>query len=194
MKNLNWSKMNNLIPAIIQDFATSKVLMLGYMNQAALDKTLETKKVTFFSRSKDRLWTKGETSGNFLEFVSAQPDCDNDAILIKAKPVGPTCHTGTESCFSNQDFNLADLYALIKKRKAEMPEGSYTTSLFAAGPDRICTKIAEESGEVIKAATKETKQRLVEESVDLIYHLMVLMAEQGISMAEINHEIHQRHQ
>ncbi len=193
--NPNFQK-SELLPAIIQDFETKEILMLGYMNKEAFEKTLMEKRVTFFSRSKNRLWTKGENSGNFLNLISFQIDCDEDTILIQAKPEGPTCHTGKRSCFGKQekgkrkkekvdlDF-LNELFELIKERKEKMPEGSYTTSLFEDGLNKICEKIEEESLEVIKAAKFETKERLAEESADLLYHLMVCLIKKGVDFEEI---------
>ncbi|KKP38837.1 MAG: phosphoribosyl-AMP cyclohydrolase/phosphoribosyl-ATP pyrophosphatase, phosphoribosyl-ATP pyrophosphohydrolase / phosphoribosyl-AMP cyclohydrolase [Candidatus Peregrinibacteria bacterium GW2011_GWF2_33_10] len=203
--NPNFQK-SELLPAIIQDFETKEILMLGYMNKEAFEKTLKEKRVTFFSRSKNRLWTKGETSGNFLDLISFQIDCDEDTILIQVKPNGPTCHSGSGSCFGETKIPafagmtkksagmtgkevkmtfLKELFDLIKERKERMPEGSYTTSLFQEGIYKICTKVSEESGEVIKAATKETKERLAEESADLLYHLMVLLVEKNVDFEEV---------
>lgn len=184
-----------LIPAIIQDFQTKEILMLGFMNSEAFEKTLKEKRVTFFSRSKNRLWTKGETSNNFLDLIDFEVDCDQDTILIQAKPCGPTCHTGEYSCFKTRTENrelrvknlefIRELFELIKNRKGKMPEGSYTTSLFKEGLNKICVKVAEESGEVIKAATKESNERLAEESADLIFHLMVLLVERGVAFESL---------
>lgn len=197
LKQVDWKKMNNLIPAIIQDANGLRVLMLGYMNEESLKKTLEDGKVWFYSRSRQRLWQKGEKSGNFLKVESIFLDCDGDALLITVRPAGPVCHTGEKDCFGIGEkwFNIeafAALFSLIEKRKELMPEGSYTTSLFKEGMNKICTKIGEESGEVIKAATKETKGRLVSESVDLMYHLFVACVERDIKMEEIISEIMKR--
>jgi len=194
MNNLNFKKQNGLIPAIIQDAETQQVLMLGYMNEGSLKKTINTKKVWLFSRSKNRLWMKGEESGNILNIISIASDCDNDTLLIQAKPDGPTCHTNKTSCFGNQNsINvLLELFQVIKKCKSRMPKNSYTTSLFEGGVDKICDKVEEESLEVIQAATKETKQRLIEESCDLIYHLLVLLANQNIGLNEIFEELKKR--
>ncbi len=186
-----------LIPTIIQDEKNLRVLMLGYMNKEALEKTLKDRKVWFYSRSKRRLWQKGETSGNFLLVRDIYFDCDKDALLILVKPTGPACHTGKEDCFGigNGRFGpeaFAALFDLIVERKKLMPGNSYTTSLFKEGLNKICAKIGEESGEVIKAATKETRECLVSESVDLIYHLFVLLADKGISLEEIRKEIVRR--
>lgn len=197
LKLVDWKKMNNLIPAIVQDEDGLRVLMLGYMNEESLKKTLEDGKVWFFSRSKKRLWMKGETSGNFLTVKNIYLDCDQDTLLITVNPEGTVCHTGEKDCFGIGEkwFGLeafSALFDLIEKRKNLMPEGSYTTSLFKEGLNKICAKIGEESGEVIKAATKETKQRLVSESVDLMYHLFAACVERGVGMEEIVKEITKR--
>jgi len=185
-------KSNGLIPAIIQDVDTRQVLMLGYMNKAALAKTRKDKRVTFYSRSKKRLWQKGESSGNYLTLISITKDCDNDTFLIMAKPRGPTCHTGATNCFKTTDFTIQDLFRLIQMRKLTMPKNSYTTSLLTAGTPSILAKISEESSEVIQAATKETRQRLIEESCDLIYHLLVLLSDQNINLKEVDKELKKR--
>ena len=197
LKQVNWKKMNDLIPAIIQDASGLRVLMLGYMNEESLKRTLEDKKVWFYSRSKQRLWQKGEKSGNFLKVESIFLDCDGDTLLITVRPTGPVCHTGERDCFGIGKgwFGLEAfeaLFSLIEKRKELMPEGSYTTSLFKEGMNKICTKIGEESGEVIKAATKETKGRLVSESVDLMYHLFVACVEKGVKVEELIEEMRKR--
>jgi len=199
MKNLinkiDWKKVNNLIPAIIQDVANNEVLMLGFMNQVALEKTLELKKVHFYSRTKKRLWMKGESSHNYLNLVDIKLDCDADTLLIKVNPISPTCHNGVYSCFGDNKSSitvLSDLFKLIQNRKQKMPSNSYTTSLFSEGVNQICAKIEEESLEVIQAAKKETKQRLIEESSDLLYHLFVLLADQSIELTEICDELIRR--
>lgn len=194
IKNINWKKINGLVPAIIQDAKTGRILMLGYMNEAALKKTIKTKKVWFFSRTKNRLWQKGEKSGNFLKCLNIRPDCDLDALLISAIPSGPTCHAGTESCFGENVTGgvLDELYSVIQSRFINMPKKSYTTFLFKKGVDKICAKIAEESGEVIKSAQKETKKRLTEESVDLLYHLFVLLVSKQIDMKDVLNEVLKR--
>lgn len=194
---INFKKMNGLVPAIIQDECTSKVLMLGYMNEEALAKTLETGKVTFFSRSKNRLWTKGEESGNFLNLVSITPDCDNDTLLIKVHPEGPVCHTGKDTCWgeSNEgDFAfLKYLQEFIQKRFKEMPEGSYTTSLFKEGINRIAQKVGEETIETIIEAINSNKEGFIYEASDLIYHLIVLLTAQGLTLDDIGKELKRRH-
>ena len=198
MKNLiqkiDWQKVNGLIPAIVQDAETNTVLMLGYMNKESLEKTQKSKQVYFFSRTKKRLWLKGETSGNYLDLVNIKIDCDADTLLIKAIPKGPTCHKGQTSCFGDGLLTsvLTELYSLILNRKSEMPQNSYTASLFSDGLDKICQKIEEEALEVIQAAKQETKQRLVEESSDLIYHLLVLLAEKGVNLSQVFGELEKR--
>lgn len=200
---LNFKKLNGLIPAIIEDSNTNQVLMLGFMNREALQKTFKDKKVTFYSRTKKRLWQKGEESKNFLMVKSVLSDCDNDTLLIKADPAGPTCHTGNYSCFSNKSTFLTkkqksslniliDLFKVIKSRKKSDPKKSYTAFLFKKGLNKINNKIGEESREVIKAAKKETKQRLIEESSDLLYHLFVLLALKEIELKDIAEELSKR--
>ena len=191
---IDWRKGGGLVPAIIQDAGTRTVLMLGYMNKAALAKTLKTKKVWFYSRSKKRLWMKGEFSRNILNFVSAAIDCDGDALLVKANPAGPTCHTGDYSCFGEKKAAdvFSELVAVIEERRRKMPAGSYTTSLFKGGVNKIAAKVREEALEVVQAAKKETKKRLTEETVDLLYHLLVLLAEKKITFAKIRKEVKKR--
>ena len=194
---LDFEKMGGLIPAIIQDSCTGKVLMLGFMNEEALAKTEEIGKVTFYSRTKNRLWTKGETSGNFLNVVSIVADCDNDTLLIKVKPVGPVCHTGSDTCFgeTNQTdlFFLSYLQDFIDKRKAEMPEGSYTTSLFKKGVNRMAQKVGEEAVETVIEATNGTDEGFLYEASDLIYHLIVLLTSKGHRIEELAQELKKRH-
>jgi phosphoribosyl-ATP pyrophosphohydrolase/phosphoribosyl-AMP cyclohydrolase len=191
---LDWKKGNGLIPAIVQDTETGIVLMLGYMNEESLAKTLDTKKVWFYSRSKGRLWMKGETSGNTLALVDIKADCDRDTLLVKAIPHGPTCHTGAKSCFEEDQPStvLGELYGVLTERKQKLPQGSYTTTLFTEGLDKICAKVDEESGEVIEAAKKESKKRVIDESVDLLYHLFVLLVEREVSLAELFGEVRRR--
>jgi phosphoribosyl-ATP pyrophosphohydrolase/phosphoribosyl-AMP cyclohydrolase len=192
---LNFKKMNGLIPAIIQDSATMQVLMLGFMNEEAFKKTIETGKVTFWSRGKGRLWQKGEKSGNYLEVVSIKKDCDNDTLLILARPNGSTCHKGKYSCFGEENVSvtfLNRLFELIKDRKSKMPKKSYTSSLFKKGIDEIVKKLGEESVEVIIAAKGGRKKRLIEESSDLLYHLLVLLAEKNIGLNEVIKELVRR--
>ena len=191
---IDWKKGKGLVPAIVQDVDTRAVLMLGYMNSASYAKTLKTKQVWFYSRSKKRLWMKGEFSRNILQFVSASVDCDNDALLVKARPTGPTCHTGDYSCFGERKATdiFSALAAVIAERKKKMPAGSYTASLFRGGVKKITAKVREEALEVVKAAKRESKKRLTEESVDLLYHLLVLLAQKGISLDDVGKEIKKR--
>ena len=181
--------MKKLIPAIIQDYVSGRVLMLGYMNQAAYKKTLTTKRVTFWSRSRKCLWVKGETSGNKLLLKKLIFDCDQDAVLCLVKPTGPTCHTKTTSCFSTI---LEQLEATLKDRQKSMPKNSYSASLFKQGENRINAKITEEAAEVVKAATSETKQRLIEETADLWFHSLVLCTYKNVSLKEIEAELTKR--
>lgn len=195
--DLNFEKTGGLIPAIIQDYETNKVLMLGYMNQQALDKTHETGKVTFFSRTKQRLWTKGEESGNFLNVISIKDDCDHDTLLIKVKPVGPVCHTGADTCFEEKNKEdilfLKHLQQFIEKRHQEMPEGSYTTSLFQSGINRMAQKVGEEAIETVIEACNGTDDRLIYESADMLYHLIVLLTSKGLSIEDLARELKKRH-
>lgn len=195
--NLDFEKTGGLIPAIIQDNETNKVLMLGYMNQQALDKTHETGKVTFFSRTKQRLWTKGEESGNFLNVISIKDDCDHDTLLIKVKPVGPVCHTGADTCFEEKNKEdilfLKHLQQFIEKRHQEMPEGSYTTSLFQSGLNRMAQKVGEEAIETVIEACNGTDDRLIYESADMLYHLIVLLTSKGLSIEDLARELKKRH-
>jgi len=186
-----------LIPAIIQDAVTSKVLMLGYMNEEAYNKTLEMKQVTFFSRSKQRLWTKGEESGNFLNLVSVALDCDGDTLLIKANPVGPVCHTGNDTCWNEKNeadiMFLKHLQDFIDERYKQMPEGSYTTSLFKKGVNRMAQKVGEEAVETVIEATNGTDEGFLYEASDLIYHLTVLLTSKGYRMEDLAKELKKRH-
>lgn len=194
---LDFEKVDGLIPAIIQDNETNKVLMLGYMNEEALKKTQETGKVTFFSRTKQRLWTKGEESGNFLNVVSIKDDCDHDTLLIKVNPVGPVCHTGTDTCFDETNKEdilfLKYLQHFIEKRYKEMPEGSYTTSLFQSGINRMAQKVGEEALESVIEACNGTDDRLIYESADMLYHLIVLLTSKGLSIEDLARELQKRH-
>ena len=180
---LDFEKMGGLIPAIVQDNNTNKVLMLGFMNEEAYEETKETGKVTFFSRTKNRLWMKGETSGNTLQVVSMMVDCDNDTILIKANPAGPVCHTGADTCFGEKNVEdimfLKYLQDFIEQRRQEMPEGSYTTSLFLKGVNRMAQKVGEEAVETVIEATNGTEDGFIYEASDLIYHLIVLLTSQA---------------
>ncbi|WP_439147110.1 bifunctional phosphoribosyl-AMP cyclohydrolase/phosphoribosyl-ATP diphosphatase HisIE [Vibrio sp.] len=198
-ERINWEKVGGLVPAIVQDYQSSQVLMMGYMNPAALEKTGETGQVTFFSRTKERLWTKGETSGNVLQLQNIALDCDNDTLLVKVNPIGPTCHTGTTTCWDgdkqqeSQMVWLHQLEQLLAARKDADPESSYTASLYARGTKRISQKVGEEGVEVALAATSGDKAELVCESADLIYHLMVLLQDQGLSMNDVVSKLKERH-
>lgn len=195
--NIDFNKQGGLVPAIIQDALTSKVLMLGYMNEDALKQTQETGKVTFFSRSKNRLWVKGEESGNFLNLVSIANDCDEDTLLIKVNPVGPVCHTGADTCWKEQNQEdimfLKYLQDFIDKRHAEMPEGSYTTSLFNKGINRMAQKVGEEAVETVIEATNGTEEGFLYESSDLIFHLIVLLTSKGYRLEDLARELKKRH-
>ncbi len=194
---MDFTKMGGLIPAIIQDEQTMKVLMLGFMNEEAYAKTLEIGKVTFFSRTKNRLWTKGEESGNFLLVRSISEDCDQDTLLIKVNPVGPVCHTGADTCFDeiNEEpiLFLKYLQAFIDRRRNEMPEGSYTTSLFKKGVNRMAQKVGEEAVETVIEATNGTNEGFVYEASDLIYHLIVLLSSKGFTLQDLATELKKRH-
>ncbi len=196
IKQVDWNKLKGLIPAIVQDGSTGRVLMLGFMNEEALEKTLETRRVTFWSRSRKCLWTKGETSGNYLELEQIRQDCDNDTLLVVAKPQGPSCHRGTLSCFAGDDeFSglefLGYLERLIAKRRKEMPEGSYTTRLFAKGLPEIAKKVGEEAVEVVLSASQE-KLRSIEESADLLYHLLVFLKQREVTLRDVMEELRSR--
>ncbi|MBQ2179181.1 MAG: bifunctional phosphoribosyl-AMP cyclohydrolase/phosphoribosyl-ATP diphosphatase HisIE [Prevotella sp.] len=195
---IDFEKMGGLVPAIIQDATTKNVLMLGFMNEEAYQKTIDTRHVTFWSRTRQTLWTKGETSGHFLNLVSMQIDCDNDTLLVKVNPVGPTCHKGTDTCWGeDNDKNpllfLGELQDFINKRKEEMPEGSYTTSLFTKGVNKIAQKVGEEALETVIEATNGTNDHLVYEASDLLYHLLVLLTEKGLRIEDVASELQQRH-
>lgn len=195
---IDFDKMGGLVPAIIQDDKTKNVLMLGYMNQEAYDKTVETGKVTFYSRTKQRLWTKGEESGNFLNVVSIKNDCDQDTLLIRVNPVGPVCHTGTDTCWGEENrmnplLFLTELQDFIEKRHREMPEGSYTTSLFKDGLNRMAQKVGEEALEAVIEAVNGTEERLIYEGSDMIYHLIVLLTAKGLRIEDMAQELMVRH-
>ena len=195
---IDFEKMGGLVPAIIQDAVTQKVLMLGFMNEDAYQKTLDTKHVTFWSRTRNTLWTKGETSGNFLNLVDIKVDCDNDTLLIQAHPDGPTCHTGTDTCWGEENHAnpllfLTELQDFINRRKEEMPEGSYTTKLFKEGINKIAQKVGEEALETVIEATNGTSDHLVYEASDLLYHLLVMLTEKGLRIEEVAQELQKRH-
>ncbi len=197
ISGLNFKKLNGLIPAVVLDKNNNQVLMLGFMNTEALEKTLETKLITFFSRTKNKLWTKGETSGNYLKLIDIKTDCDNDSLLIFAEPEGNTCHTGNYSCFDVGNIPsinfLNDLFNLIKQRKKDLPENSYTTKLFKEGTNRIIQKVGEEAVETLIAAKNNDKNEIINETSDLIYHLFVMLAWQGIEFSEIVSNLEKRH-
>ncbi|MBO4571389.1 MAG: bifunctional phosphoribosyl-AMP cyclohydrolase/phosphoribosyl-ATP diphosphatase HisIE [Bacteroidales bacterium] len=186
---------DGLLPAIVQDARTLKVLMLGYMNEEAFEKTLSGGLVTFFSRSRNRLWTKGETSGNYLRVVEMLPDCDGDTLLVKAIPDGPVCHRGTTACFDTPEDEgfIRSLSALVKERREKMPDGSYTTSLFIKGPKVIGKKVCEEAAEAVIEAVDGNRERFIYEASDLVYHLLVLMEQQGVSISDLERELALRH-
>ena len=189
----DWGKGDGLLPAIVQDARTLRVLMLGYMDRAALAQTLASGRVTFFSRSKGRLWTKGESSGHFLELVSIDLDCDRDTLLVQAHPQGPTCHLQRESCFpSAPGSTLADLSALVERRAVERPEGSYTTKLFDGGIRRIAQKVGEEGVETALAAVAEDDDALLGEGADLLFHLLVLLRARGLGLADVEAKLRTR--
>ena len=199
---IDFEKCGGLVPAIIQDAKTKNVLMLGFMNREAYEKTVETKKVTFWSRTRKTLWTKGETSGNYLNLVSIQNDCDNDTLLVKVNPVGPTCHTGTDTCWgeentplddSNPLLFLSELQDFIEKRHEEMPEGSYTTKLFKDGVNKMAQKVGEEALETVIEATNGTNDKLIYEASDMFYHLLVLLTSKGLRIEDIALELQKRH-
>lgn len=198
--NIDFEKMGGLVPAIVQDARTKVVLMLGYMNEEALRITMESGKVTFWSRSRQELWTKGSTSGNYLNLVELKADCDNDAILVKAIPDGPTCHRGTDTCWDEKNRGednpllfLSELQDFIEKRHREMPEGSYTTSLFRDGLNRMAQKVGEEALELVIEACNGTNERMVYEGSDMLYHLIVLLTSKGMRIEDMAAELRERH-
>ena len=202
---IDFNKMDGLVPAIIQDAQTDKVLMLGFMNEEAYKKTVETGKVTFWSRTRNTLWTKGETSGNFLNVVEIHNDCDQDTLLIKANPVGPVCHTGADTCWNEKNPHkpanskdnallfLSELQDFIEKRHEEMPEGSYTTSLFKDGLNRMAQKVGEEALELVIEACNGTNERMIYEGSDMLYHLIVLLTSKGLRIEDMAAELRERH-
>ncbi|MDO5450148.1 MAG: bifunctional phosphoribosyl-AMP cyclohydrolase/phosphoribosyl-ATP diphosphatase HisIE [Akkermansia sp.] len=195
---IDFEKSGGLVPAIIQDSATRQVLMLGYMNREAYEKTLAEKRVTFWSRSRNCLWTKGETSGNFLDLVDIKVDCDNDTLLVRATPHGPVCHTGTDTCWGEENtanplLFLTELQDFINKRHEEMPEGSYTTSLFKDGINRMAQKVGEEALEAVIEAVNGSDDRLLYEASDMFYHLIVLLTSKGLRIEQVADELAERH-
>ena len=200
IETLDFSKADGLLPAVIQHADTGAVLMLGYMNREALRATISRRHVVFFSRSKQRLWEKGETSGHFLELEEIRTDCDRDALLVTARPLGPVCHKGTASCFGDASITKAERLAfvaaledVIGERIAHSPQGSYTARLFAEGPTRIAQKVGEEGLEVALAAAVESNDKVVAESADLIFHLLVLLRSRGLSFQNVVTELQSRH-
>lgn len=186
---IDYTKNDGLVPAIIQDADTQKVLMLGYMNEEAYQKTIETQKVTFFSRSKNRLWTKGEESGNILQLIDIKVDCDQDTLLIQAKPYGPTCHTGTDTCWGEINQNeltfLSKLEAIIQDRKENPTDESYTTSLFKKGINKVAQKVGEEAVEVVIEAKDDNDDLFLNESADLLYHYLILLQAKGFKLQDV---------
>jgi len=191
---LAWDKQDGLLPVVVQDACNLRVLMLGYMNREALAKTLDTREVTFFSRSKQRLWTKGESSGNVLQLVDLRTDCDADTLLVQAQPKGPTCHLGRTSCFPDAPASfLGELDTLVARRERERPAGSYTTRLFESGIRRIAQKVGEEGVETALAAVAQDEAALLGESADLIYHLLVLLRARGLALTDVEALLRERH-
>jgi len=193
---MDFNKLNGILPAIVQDAKSQKVLMLGFMSPEALEKTRELGKVTFYSRTRDRLWTKGEESGNFLFVEEILEDCDRDTLLIKARPAGPVCHTGSDTCFEekNRDENfLQQLQDLIHQRKEEMPEGSYTTSLFQKGINKIAQKVGEEAVELVIESKDDNEDLFLNEAADLVYHLLVLLTAKGKDIQDVVSILEERH-
>jgi len=200
--NIDFDKMDGLVPAIIQDSDTRKVLMLGFMNREAYQETVATGHVTFWSRTRQCLWTKGETSGHYLNLVDMKIDCDNDTLLVQAKPQGPTCHTGTDTCWGEENTPpcnesplhfLSELQDFIEKRHEEMPEGSYTTRLFRDGVNKMAQKLGEEALETVIEATNGNNEKLVYEASDMLYHLLVLLTSKGLRIEDIASELQKRH-
>ena len=196
--NIDFSKSDGLVPAIIQDADTRQVLMLGYMNREAYEKTLELGRVTFYSRTRQRLWTKGEESGHYLEVVDIKVDCDEDTLLIRVHPHGPTCHTGTDTCWGEKNEGnpllfLTELQDFINRRHEEMPEGSYTTSLFRDGLNRMAQKVGEEALEAVIEAVNGSDDRLLYEASDMFYHLIVLLTSKGLRIEQVAEELITRH-
>lgn len=195
--NIDFDKVDGLVPAIIQDEATGAVLMLGYMNQESLDLTISTQKVTFYSRTKQRLWTKGETSGNFLMLKSIKPDCDNDTLLVRANPVGPVCHKGDDTCFAevnkSKTLFIDRIRDIIKDRKTNPTEKSYTASLFAKGINKIAQKVGEEAVEIVIEAKDDNKDLFLGEAADLLFHYLILLEAKEIELDEVMEVLMQRH-
>ncbi|HON18158.1 MAG TPA: bifunctional phosphoribosyl-AMP cyclohydrolase/phosphoribosyl-ATP diphosphatase HisIE [Salinivirgaceae bacterium] len=197
MTNLNFDKLNGLIPAIVQDAFTNKVLMLGFMNREALEVSLKTGFATFFSRTRRQIWTKGETSGNFLKVLEIIPDCDGDTLLVKVSPQGPVCHTGNDTCFNEQNINtlgfIEYLESVIENRKQSTAEESYTAKLLSSGAKRIAKKIGEEAVELSLEAKNGTDQRLLDEAADLLYHMLVLLSSRNLTFNNVIETLKSRH-
>jgi phosphoribosyl-ATP pyrophosphohydrolase/phosphoribosyl-AMP cyclohydrolase len=195
LSTIDFEKLNGLVPCVVQDAATRQVLMVGFMNEEALQKTIAEKKVTFYSRTKQRLWTKGESSGHFLELIDILVDCDQDTLLIKAKPIGPTCHTGADTCFNekNEGWDLSSLEAVIQDRKKNPKKGSYTTSLFESGMNKVAQKVGEEAVELVIEAKDNNTDLFLNEAADLMYHYLVLLTAKGFSLTEVIEILKKRH-
>ncbi len=195
LSKLDFDKTSGLIPAIIQDYRTNKVLMLGYMNEEALQKTVREQKVTFYSRSKQRLWTKGETSSNFLNVIEIKVDCDRDTLLIRARPDGPTCHTGADTCFDeiNDAWDLSVLESIIQERKKNPAKGSYTSSLFESGLNKVAQKVGEEAVELVIEAKDNNAELFLNEAADLMFHYLVLLTAKGYSLNDVLAVLRSRH-
>lgn len=194
-KKIDFKKLNGLVPCIIQDATTQRVLMLGFMNEEAYQKTIKEKRVTFYSRTKDRLWTKGETSGNFIELVEISMDCDQDTLLIKVNPIGPVCHTGADTCFNekNDPWTISSLESVIKQRKQNPAEGSYTNKLLNAGINKIAQKVGEEAVELVIESKDDNRELFLNEAADLMYHYLVLLASKNFSLADVEQVLKERH-
>ena len=192
---VDFSKLNGLVPCVVQDSKTRRVLMLGFMNEEAYDKTLQEKKVTFYSRAKQRLWTKGETSGNYLDVVDIKVDCDNDTLLVTANPAGPVCHTGSDTCFneSNDGWDLQSLEDVIKDRKNNPQSGSYTTTLFESGINKVAQKVGEEAVELVIESKDDNKDLFLNEAADLMYHYLVLLSAKDCSLNDVLEVLKKRH-
>jgi phosphoribosyl-ATP pyrophosphohydrolase/phosphoribosyl-AMP cyclohydrolase len=192
---IDFAKLNGLVPCIIQDATTQRVLMLGFMNEEAYQKTITEKRVTFLSRTKNRLWTKGETSGNFLELVEITLDCDQDTLLIKVNPVGPVCHTGADTCFNekNDSWTISSLESIIKQRKQNPAEGSYTNKLLNSGINKIAQKVGEEAVELVIESKDDNKELFLNEAADLMYHYLVLLTSKNFSLADVEQVLKERH-
>ncbi len=198
-QDIDWAKGDGLVPAIVQHAVTGRVLMLGYMNADALAATQESDWVTFFSRSRQCLWTKGETSGNRLKLHSLEIDCDNDSLLVTATPSGPTCHLGKYSCFDQEEEQqgfgfIGQLESIIGERQSDQPTGSYTARLMREGTKKIAQKVGEEGVEVALAAMSENREEIIDEVADLMFHVLVLLKHQGLSMSDVAHRLAERHQ